>query len=84
MTVTGAQARTTATQRLRLRVVGSTIQFKIWPDGQAEPASWSATLTDTTVSAAGQLHLSLVRSSSNVGTKAVLVDDVVIRDGSQP
>ena len=39
MTVTGEEARTTAKQWLRLRVVGSTIQFKIWADGQAEPAA---------------------------------------------
>lgn len=84
LTVTGAQARTTAKQWLRLRVVGSTVQFKTWADGQAEPVGWSATLTDATVTAPGQLHLSMVRSSSNVGTKAVLIDDLVLRDGSQP
>src|SRR4029079_1469497 len=45
--VAGGQAVSTGKQWLRLRVSGSTIQFKIWADGTAEPAAWKATATDT-------------------------------------
>jgi chitodextrinase len=78
--VTAGQAVTTAKQWLRLRVVGSTIQFRIWTDGTAEPTSWKSTATDTDVTAAGQLFLSVVRGSTNVGAKSVSVDDLAIRD----
>jgi hypothetical protein len=78
--VTGGQAVTTGKQWLRLRVSGSTIQFKIWADGAAEPAVWKSTSTDTSVTAAGQLFLSVVRGSSNVGAKAVSFDDLAVRD----
>ncbi|MFZ0157920.1 MAG: CotH kinase family protein, partial [Kineosporiaceae bacterium] len=77
-TVTGAQATSTATQRLRIRVAGSTIQFKTWLDGQAEPAGWRATVTDTTVTTPGQLHLSVARGSTATVARSVHVDDVVV------
>jgi hypothetical protein len=78
--VAGGQAVTTGKQWLRLRVGGSTIQFKIWADGVAEPAAWKSTNTDTSVTAAGQLFLSVVRGSSNVGPKAVSFDDLAVRE----
>ena len=81
-TVTGARQVNTTKQWLRLRVVGSTIQFKNWADGQAEPAAWTSTITDTTVTAAGQLHLSLVRGGANVGAKNVQIDDLTVLPGS--
>jgi chitodextrinase len=80
-TITGARQVNTAKQWLRLRVVGSTIQFKSWADGQAEPAAWRSTITDTTVTAAGQLHLSFVRGGSNVGAKNVQIDDLSVLPG---
>lgn len=79
--VTGAQALTTGKQWLRLRVSGSTIQFKIWSDGTAEPIAWKSTNTDTSVTAAGQLFLSVTRGGTNVGAKSVSFDDLAIRDG---
>ena len=78
-TVTGAQQLTTGKQWLRLRVSGSTIQFKIWADGTTEPTTWTATSTDTSVTAPGQLFLSLNRGSTNVGSKSVSFDDLTIR-----
>jgi chitodextrinase len=80
-TVTGAKAVSTAKQWLRLRVVGSTIQFKSWVDGTAEPAAWESTVTDTSVTAAGQLHLSTIRGGSNVGAKNVRIDDLTVLPG---
>lgn len=45
---------------LRMQAAGCTIRYEIWVDGTSEPAAWEVSLTDTSVSAAGQLHLSLV------------------------
>jgi hypothetical protein len=78
-TVTGAQQVSTAKQWLRLRVSGSTIQFKIWTDGTTEPATWTATGTDTSITAPGQLFLSLNRGSTNVGSRSVSFDDLTVR-----
>ena len=78
-TASGAQQVGTGRQWLRLRVSGSTVQYKIWPDGQAEPATWRATVTDTSVTAAGQLFVSLNRGSSNTGAKSVQLDDLAVR-----
>jgi len=76
--VAGGQALTTAKQWLRLRVSGSTIQFKIWTDGSTEPTTWKSTNTDTSVATAGQLFLSVVRGGTNVGAKSVTFDDLSI------
>jgi chitodextrinase len=76
--VAGAQSLSTGKQWLRLRVVGSTIQFKIWTDGAAEPTGWASTLTDSAVTAAGQLFISQVRAASNVGDRAVTFDNLSI------
>lgn len=83
-TVSGAQSVSTAKQWLRLRVSGSTVQFKSWVDGTAEPAAWRSTVTDTSVTAAGQLHLSLVRSSSATVARSVDVDDVTVSANRTP
>ena len=80
--VSGANTVSTAKQWLRLRVVGSTIQFRTWLDGQAEPATWRSTDTDTTVTAPGQLFVSYNRGSTNTGTRYVAIDDVSITNGS--
>lgn len=75
----GAQQVGTGRQWVRLRVVGSTIQYKTWPDGQSEPAAWRVTLTDTSITAPGQLFVSLNRGSSNSGSKSVRLDDLTVR-----
>lgn len=80
--VSGANAVTTARQWLRLRVVGSTIQFRTWLDGDAEPATWSSTDTDTDVTADGTPYLSYVRGGSNTGARHVEVDDLTLTEGS--
>lgn len=76
--VANGQPLSTGKHWLRLRVVGSTIQFKIWLDGQAEPSAWTGTVTDSDVTSAGQLFLSHVRGATNSGAKTVSVDDLVI------
>ena len=75
--VTAAQL-TTGKQWLRLRVSGSTIQFKMWLDGHSEPTAWNATATDTSVTTAGQVFIANVRSATNVGAKAINLDDLTL------
>lgn len=38
---------------MRFRVNGTSLSGKIWEDGQAEPADWQVTATDSAISAAG-------------------------------
>lgn len=38
---------------MRFRVNGTTLQGKIWEDGDAEPADWQVSATDSSISAAG-------------------------------
>ncbi len=79
-TVSASAQVTTAKQWVRMRVSGTTIQFKRWLDGQAEPTAWTSTVTDGSVTTAGQLFLSLARSSSNTAVKAVSIDDLTYSD----
>ena len=81
-TIADAQDVTTGKQWLRLRVVGSQIQLKAWAEGESEPAAWTSSDTDTSVTASGQLFLSLARGGSNSGVKSVRIDDLVIREAS--
>jgi chitodextrinase len=75
--VSGSQAVSTAKQWLRVQVNGSTIQFRTWLDGQVEPSTWKSVDTDTSVTAAGQVYLSLNRGgSTNVGAKSVTIDNL--------
>lgn len=78
-TTSNAQQVGTGRQWVRLRLAGATIQYKTWLDGQAEPATWRATVTDTSVTAPGQLFVSLNRGGSNTGAKSVQLDDLSVR-----
>jgi hypothetical protein len=63
----GAQQVGSGRQWWRLRVSGSTIQYKTWMDGQVEPSTWRASVTDTSVTAAGQFFVSLNRGRPTPG-----------------
>jgi hypothetical protein len=79
--VTGVQSITAGQKQwIRLRVVGTSIQVKVWRDGTAEPAAWTASLTDTSVTAAGRPYLAL--SGSPTAQKSFLIDDFVLTSGS--
>jgi PKD repeat protein len=82
--VSGGQQVGTARQWVRFRVSGSQIQVRLWADGQLEPATWNATVTDSMVSVAGQVFLSLNRSSSNSVAKAITLDDLVLSAPTGP
>lgn len=77
---TGAQQVTTAKQWLRLRASGTTLQYRIWTDGQVEPSTWTASVSGLDVTSAGQLFIALPRGSTNVGTKTVTFDDLTLTD----
>ena len=77
-TVGTGQQLTTAKQWLRLRVQGNAISFRIWSDGTPEPTTWAWSGTDSTVTAPGRLHLSLVRSSASTTAKNVFLDDLTL------
>lgn len=49
----------------RFRVTGSTLQYKLWQSGQAEPGSWTDTQTNSTVPAAGWVGLQNADTASN-------------------
>jgi chitodextrinase len=76
--VAGGQSVSTNPQKIRLRVQGSTIQVKTWLASQPEPTAWRSTVTDTQVSADGQLFLSVNRAGVNVGAKSVTIDDLTV------
>ena len=80
--VSGGQTVTTAKQWLRVQVVGTTIEFRTWTDGQPEPTTWKTVVTDASVATTGQLFLSLNRGSTNVGTKSVTIDDLTVNNAS--
>ncbi|MCA1832893.1 MAG: DNRLRE domain-containing protein [Actinobacteria bacterium] len=62
-------------QRVRFQVQGSSIKVKVWPAGTTEPAAWSISATDTTITGAGVVQLTHSHSS---GTHTLYVDDVTL------
>ena len=76
--VAGGQAVTTAKQWLRLRVSGTTIQFRTWRDGTTEPSAWAGSVTDPSVIPAGQLFVSIVSGAANSVAKSVSLDDLTL------
>lgn len=65
----------TNAQKVRFRVVGSTVQAKVWAAGVAEPATWSLEATDPIVTGPGVFQLNHNYSS---GAHTITVDDVVV------
>jgi chitodextrinase len=75
---TGAQQVGTMQQSIRIQVTGSIIRYRTWMTGQAEPSTWRASVSDTSVTAAGQLFVSLVSASGGSGTRTLQLDDLVV------
>jgi RHS repeat-associated protein len=67
-------------QRARLSVVGSTISAKVWDPDTAEPNTWSATTTDTSITADGTPGLRAAVGAGSANT--VTVDDWTHSDPS--
>ena len=72
---------TTDAQRLRFRINGDQLRVRTWADGTPEPETWTAQLTDTTISSVGSMQITAQRIS---GASTVIVDDVVYNDLASP
>lgn len=66
--------------KFRFRVVGTTVQAKVWLASDAEPSSWTMSVTDTVVTAAGQAVIN-VQGGGDPGM-SVDFDDVTLTDGA--
>ncbi|MEU5980139.1 hypothetical protein ABZ842_36005, partial [Streptomyces sp. NPDC047315] len=54
---------------VRVRLVGHTVQMRVWPVGQPEPVDWTHTVTITTDTiAAGELGLTASAFNGNTNT----------------
>lgn len=73
---TAAGSKTTL--GLRLNVTGSTIKYKVWDASQSEPASWTGTLNDTSITASGY---GSTYCSEAVSGQAVGITDYTLGDG---
>lgn len=68
------------TYGVRLRVVGSGVQTKVWPLTQNEP-DWQFSGTQTVVTAAG--HLALETISGSAGVVPAIFDDLTLYDANR-
>lgn len=64
-------------QTMRFRVIGSTLQARIWPEGTTEPIGWNITVTDTDLTT-GNLAGFFVRNDTAVTTHAFLFDNWLV------
>jgi phage replication-related protein YjqB (UPF0714/DUF867 family) len=56
---------------VRMQLVGSTLNAKVWQAGTLEPATWQVTAVDTSLSAAGAIGMRSILSSTNTNTLPV-------------
>lgn len=70
VTVPGVHAAATPCT-IRFQLDGTTLRAKAWPTSQAEPARWQATVTDTSLTAAGSVGVRSVLDGSNTNTLPV-------------
>lgn len=58
--------------RLRFQLVGTALRARVWQDGTTEPTSWDVDTTDTALTAAGQIGMRGILSTSNTNALPVL------------
>jgi len=78
--ITGSVAYTpSAWQRYRFRWDGTTLYFRLWADGTAEPSTWNLTYTDPTPASIpnGVLHIGAYATQSTF-LDTVSVDDLTV------
>lgn len=56
---------------LRFQVAGSTVRARTWPVGSIEQATWDTEVTDTDLTAAGQIGVRGILSTTNTNTLPV-------------
>lgn len=64
---------------LRFRAVGSMLAAKVWPTGQAEPAMWMVTATDTALSS-GFGGLRLLLQNNVVAQMTLFTEQAVVKN----
>jgi hypothetical protein len=57
--------------KIRLQVTGATLRAKAWPAAGTEPVVWQATVTDSSLTAAGSVGVRSILSSANTNTLPV-------------
>lgn len=70
-TVTGLTHAANARFRIRFQAAGTALRAKVWLDGQPEPAAWNVDVTDSSLTAAGQIGMRSILSTSNTNTLPV-------------
>ena len=63
---------------IKVQVSGTTIQWKTWVAGNAEPGTWGETITDASVTAAGYAGLYGGYNQGGVGGQLAAADDMTI------
>ncbi|MFJ4785515.1 hypothetical protein [Streptomyces sp. NPDC088794] len=59
--------------RIRFQVIGSTVRGKVWDATTPEPGVWQASVTDTSLTAVGQVGVRSILDSANSNTLPVTV-----------
>lgn len=77
--VAGPAWSTTSGLTVRLQYLGTTLRYKVWTTGGAEPGSWNGTFTDSGV-ANGKV--SLITTVDGAAAKSVDWDDLTVTDGA--
>lgn len=62
---------------VRLRVVGTTVQGKIWLTASAEPATWTVSTTDSSITAAGYIGVQCLNATGSGGS-SVYIDNFIV------
>lgn len=68
-------------RKVRLRVVGTTLQVKVWDASGSEPGTWLSTITDSTYSASGRVGMYCMTGNTTSGS-FVTLDDLTVTDGA--
>ena len=80
---TGLVARPSANIRFRFSVVGTALQFRVWPGGSTEPAVWMVTASDASIGAAAATGVrTVVAKAVSNGPVTFSLDSFTARLGS--
>lgn len=71
-TVTGLAHAPGVRFRIRFQVTGTALRAKTWLDGQPEPAAWAVEVTDSSLTAAGQIGTRCILSTANTNSLPVI------------
>lgn len=64
--------------KARIQALGSTITARVWAAGATEPTTWDATVTDTSITAAGSVALTAQNGSAG-GAKTITFDNFAMQ-----